>query len=142
MTIRPEVVDALNGVRAAADDESGMNVINLAYGATAEERAAAAATRLVAQIQAVGVIKAKLTDILVGCGLTSDEATSITDRVAFNPAAMPHSLAVKIAGDAPGIAGLEEIRACYGGGWAEALAVEARLPVHEVRRIYGAVSPS
>jgi hypothetical protein len=142
MTIRPDVVDALNGWRTAAGDESGMNMIDLAHGATPEERAAAAMTRLVAQMQAAGAIKAKLTDVLTGSGLTGDEAADITNQVTLNLTAMPHSLAVKIAGDVPGIAGLEGIRASYGDAWAEAVAGEARLPVHEVRAIYGEVAPS
>jgi hypothetical protein len=141
MSIRPEVVDALNGVRYVAPDGSGMNVIDLADGATPEERAAAAVTRLVAQTQAAGVIKARLTEVLTGFGLTGDEAASITDRVTVNTAGSPHSVAAKIAGDAPGIAGLEEMRSSYGDGWAEALAGEALLPVHEVRAIYGEIAP-
>jgi hypothetical protein len=139
MTIRPEVISVLNG---SINDLATVDAWDLVRTATLEEKAAAAAARLVARTQAVGVIKAKLTDILTGSGLTGDEATSITDRVAVNPAAMPHSLAVKIADGAPGIAGLEEIRASYGNGWAEAVAGEARLPVHEVRAIYGEVAPS
>ena len=139
-TIRPEIVDALNTGRYVAVEGSGV-ITDLADDATPEERAAAAATRLAAQMQAAGVIKAKLADVLTGSGLTADEAAEITGQVAVNTAAMPYPLAAKIAGDAPGIAGLKEMRGSYGDAWAEALAGEARLPVQEVRRIYGEVAP-
>jgi len=141
MTIRSEVVDALNGVRAAADDGSGMNVSDLAYGATPEERAAAAAARLMTRAQATGTIMAKLTSVLTDSGLTPQDAASITDKMTLSLEGLPHAMLAKIADDPPGSAGPEELRSWYGDGWAEALAGEAVLPVHQVRAIYGAIAP-
>ena len=141
MTIRSEVVDALNGVRAAADDGSGMNVSDLAYGATPEEQAAAAAARLMTKAHAARAIRTRLASFLTDSGLTSEEAVRINDKVTLNLEDVAHASLAKIAGDVPGSAGPEELRSRYGDGWAEALAGEALLPVHQVRTIYGEIAP-
>jgi hypothetical protein len=141
MAIRPEVVNALNSGRYASVDGSGVNLIDRADGATPQEYAAAAAARLMTRAHAARAIRAALASFLTDSGLTPQDAAGITDKVTFNLEDAPHAKLAKIAGDVPGDAGLKEMRGSYGDGWAEALADEALLPVHQVRAIYGEIAP-